>query len=325
MRAIVCEKLGEPSDLVLRDMPEPPDPGAGEIKVALAARGVQFVDVLMIAGKYQTKPDLPFIPGSEAAGEVVAVGDGVTDFSVGDLVMTRHSPGAFAEMATIPAKMALPVPSTMSLVKAAGFRSAYTTAYHALVQRGRQQEGEVLLVHGASGGIGLAAVQVGKVLGATVIATGGSDEKLAVVTENGADHVINISDGFRDRVKELTDGRGADVIYDPIGAEVFDESMRCLNWGARILILGFVGGGPALAKTNHLLIKGASAVGVRVGGFNEFEPDTAAANLRVLVDWAEAGKITPHVSHTFPLDRVEDAMQAIIDRKVVGKCILTNE
>lgn len=324
MRAIVCEMLGEPSDLVLRDMPEPPNPGVGEIKVALAARGVQFVDVLMIAGKYQTKPDLPFIPGSEGAGEVVAVGDGITEFSVGDAVMTRHSPGAFAEMATIPAKMALPVPGTMSLEQAAGFRSAYTTAYHALVQRGRLREGEVLLVHGASGGIGLAAVQVGKVLGATIIATGGDDEKLAVVKENGADHVINIRDGFRDRVKELTDGRGADVIYDPIGAEVFDESMRCLNWGARILILGFVGGKPALAKTNHLLIKGASAVGVRVGGFNEFEPDTAAANLKVLVEWAEAGKITPHVSHTFPLEQYADAMQAIIDRKVVGKCILTN-
>ncbi len=324
MRAVLCEKLGMPSDLLLRDLPEPPAPGPDEIKVALAARGVQFVDVLMIAGKYQTKPDVPFIPGSEAAGEVVAVGDGVTDFSIGDRVMTRHSPGAYAEMATIPANMALPVPQTMSLEQAAGFRSAYTTAYHALVQRGRLQEGEVLVVHGASGGIGLAAVQVGKILGATVIATGGSDEKLAVVKENGADHMINIRDGFRDRVKELTDGRGADVIYDPIGAEVFDESMRCLNWGARILILGFVGGKPALAKTNHLLIKGASAVGVRVGGFNEFEPDTAAANLKVLVEWAEERKITPHVSHTFPLDRFADAMQAIIDRKVVGKCILTN-
>jgi len=324
MRAVVCEKLGTPGDLFLRDLPEPPDPGPGEIKIALAARGVQYVDVLMIAGQYQTKPDLPFIPGSEGAGDVVAVGEGVTAFSVGDRVMTRHSPGAYAEMATIPASMALPVPRTMSLEQAAGFRSAYTTAYHALVQRGRLLEGEVLLVHGASGGIGLAAVQVGKILGATVIATGGSDEKLAVVKQNGADHVINIRDGFRDRVKELTGGRGADVIYDPIGAEVFDESMRCLNWGARILILGFVGGKPALAKTNHLLIKGASAVGVRVGGFNEFEPDTAAANLKVLVEWAEAGKITPHVSHTFPLDRFADAMQAIIDRAVVGKCILTN-
>lgn len=324
MRAVVCEKLGAPGDLLLRDLPEPPDPGPGEIKVALAARGVQYVDVLMIAGKYQTKPDLPFIPGSEGAGEVVAVGEGVTDFLVGDRVMTRHSPGAYAELATIEATMALPVPKTMSLEQAAGFRSAYTTAYHALVQRGRLQKGEVLVVHGASGGIGLAAVQVGKILGATVIATGGSDEKLAVVKENGADHVINIRDGFRDRVKDLTDGRGADVIYDPIGAEVFDESMRCLNWGARILILGFVGGKPALAKTNHLLIKGASAVGVRVGGFNEFEPETAAANLEVLVAWAGEGKITPHVSHTFPLDRFADAMQAIIDRKVVGKCILTN-
>jgi NADPH:quinone reductase len=324
MRAIVCEKLGPPSALVLRDLPEPPAPGPGEIKVALAARGAQFVDVLMAAGEYQTKPPLPFIPGSEAAGEIIEVGADVTSFSVGDKVMTRHSPGAFAEMATISAEAALPVPPGMDLIKAAGFRSAYATSYHALVQRGRLQPGEVLLVHGAAGGIGLAAVQIGQILGATVIATSGSDEKLDVVKANGADHLINYTDGFRDQVKELTNGRGADVIYDPVGAGVFDESMRCLNWGARILILGFVGGGPSLAKTNHLLIKGASAVGVRMGGFNEFEPEQAAANLTVLMDWAAAGKLNPHVSHTFPLERVADALQVIIDRKVIGKCVLTN-
>ena len=324
MRAIVCETLGPPSSLVLRELPDPPDPGPGEIKVAIAARGVQYVDVLMVAGEYQTKPPLPFVPGGEGAGTVVAVGDGVADFRVGDAVMTRHPPGAFAELGTIDASAALPIPEGLSLEQAAGFRSAYTTAYHALVQRGRLQPGEVLLVHGAAGGIGLAAVQVGKVLGATVIATAGSDEKLAVVKENGADHTINYSGGFRDKVKDLTDGRGADVIYDPIGAEVFEESMRCLNWGARILILGFVGGRPALAKTNHLLIKGASAVGVRVGGFNEHEPETAAENLRVLARWAADGKIVPHVSHTFPLERAADALQAILDRKVIGKCVLSN-
>lgn len=324
MRAIVCEKLGPPSSLVLRELPDPPDPGPGEIKVAIAARGVQYVDVLMVAGEYQTKPPLPFIPGGEGAGTVVAVGAGVTDFKPGDAVMTRHPPGAFAELGTISADAALPIPKGLSMEQAAGFRSAYTTAYHALVQRGRLQPGEVLLVHGAAGGIGLAAVQVGKVLGATVIATAGSDEKLAVVRENGADHTINYTNGFRDRVKELTDGRGADVIYDPIGADVFDESMRCLNWGARILILGFVGGRPALAKTNHLLIKGASAVGVRVGGFNEFEPDKAAENLKVLAQWAADGKITPHVSHTFPLERAADALQTIVNRKAIGKCVLVN-
>jgi NADPH:quinone reductase len=324
MRAVVCEKLGTPSDLVVREMPDPPAPGPGEIKVALAARGAQFVDVLMAAGEYQTKPPLPFVPGSEAAGEVIAVGSEVADFAVGDRVMTRHSPGAFAELATISADAALPVPDGMDLIQAAGFRSAYTTAYHALVQRARLQPGEVLLVHGAAGGIGLAAVQVGKILGATVIATAGSDYKLAAVKANGADHVINYTNGFRDQVKELTDGRGADVIYDPVGDAVFDESMRCLNWGARILILGFVGGGPSLAKTNHLLIKGASAVGVRVGGFNEFEPELAAANLQVLMAWATAGKLKPQVSHTFPLNQVAEALQVIIDRKVIGKCILTN-
>ena len=324
MRAIVCEKLGLPSDLVMRELPDSLEPGPGEIKVALSARGAQFIDVLMAAGEYQTKPALPFIPGGEAAGEIVAVGSEVDKFKVGDKVMTRHSTGAFAEQATIPADHALLVPANMELIQAAGFRSAYSTAYHSLVQRGRLQPGETLLVHGAAGGIGLAAVQIGKILGATVIATASSDNKLAVVEANGADHIINYTDGFRDKVKELTDGRGADVIYDPVGAGVFDESMRCLNWGARILILGFVGGGPSLAKTNHLLIKGASAVGVRMGGFNEFEPETAAANLKVLMEWAKAGKLKPHVSHTYPLDQVAKALQVIIDRKVIGKCVLTN-
>ena len=324
MRAMVCETLGPPSSLVLRELPNPPDPGPGEIKVAIAARGVQFVDVLMVAGEYQTKPPLPFIPGGEGAGTVIAVGAGVAAFKEGDAVMTRHPPGAYAEMATIGADTALPVPVGLSLEQAAGFRSAYTIAYHALVQRGCLQPGEVLLVHGAAGGIGLAAVQVGKILGATVIATAGSDEKLEVVAANGADHTINYSNGFRDRVKELTDGRGADVIYDPVGADVFDESMRCLNWGARLLILGFVGGQPALAKTNHLLIKGASAVGVRVGGFNEFEPEKALENLRVLAQWAAEGKVVPHISHNYPLEQAADAMQAIIDRQVIGKCVLTN-
>ena len=324
MRAIVCETLGPPSSLVLRELPEPSDPGQGEIKVAIAARGVQFVDVLMVAGQYQTKPSLPFIPGGEGAGTVSAVGAGSTDFKEGEQVMTRHPPGAYAEMCTIAVNAAIPVPKGLSLEQAAGFRSAYSTAYHALVQRGRLQKDEVLLVHGAAGGIGLAAVQVGQVLGATVIATAGSDEKLKVVASYGADHTINYSNGFRDQVKELTDGRGADVIYDPVGADVFDESMRCLNWGARLLILGFVGGRPALAKSNHLLIKGASAVGVRVGGFYEHEPELAAENLRVLAQWATDGKIVPHVSHTFPLECAAEAMQAIIDRQVIGKCVLTN-
>lgn len=330
MRAVVCETLGTPDTLVVRtDWPEP-EPGPGQVKVRLLARAVQYVDVLMVAGQYQTKPPVPFIPGGEAAGEVVALGEGVTGFSVGDMVMSRHSPsGAFAEFGVSPADQTMLIPQGLGVEAAAGFRSAYSTAYHALVQRGRLQPGETLLVHGAAGGIGLAAVQVGKALGATVIGAASTEEKRALVLENGADYVIGydpVVDGrgsFRDKVKELTGGRGADVVYDPVGDWVFEESMRCLNWGARILILGFLGGGPAMARTNHLLIKGASAVGVRLGGFVEAEPETAAENLRVLCDWASKGRVKPHVSHVLPLEKAAEALQLLVDRKVVGKAVLS--
>ncbi|MFN4088306.1 MAG: zinc-binding dehydrogenase, partial [Alphaproteobacteria bacterium] len=219
MRAVVCEELGPPETLVVRDDWPEPEARPGEVKVQLLARAVQYVDVLMVAGQYQTKPPVPFIPGGEAAGEVVALGDGVSGFAVGDLVMSRHSPcGAFAAFGVSPADQTMKIPHGMSVDAAAGFRSAYSTAYHALVQRGRLQPGESLLVHGAAGGIGLAAVQVGKALGATVIGAASSAEKRTVVLANGADHVIDyepIADGrgsFREKVKELTGGRGADVV-----------------------------------------------------------------------------------------------------------------
>lgn len=328
MRAVVCERLGSPEELVFhQDWPEPA-PGPGEIKVRLLARAVQYVDVLMIAGQYQFKPEPPFIPGGEGAGEIVALGPDVTGFAVGDRVMTRHSPGAFAEYGIAKAHETVHVPAGMSMESAAAFRSAYQTAYHALVQRAALKPGETLLVHGAAGGIGLAAVQVGKVLGATVIGVASTEEKRAAVAANGADHVIDygpMQDGrgaFRDTVKGLTGGRGADVVFDPIGNWVFEESMRCINWGARILILGFLGGAPALARTNHLLIKGASAVGVRLGGLTEFQPEVAVENLRVLLDWADRGLVRPHLSHVLPLERAPEALRLLIDRKVIGKAVL---
>lgn len=322
MRAIVCETLGAPEVLVLRDLPEP-EPGPGEIKVRILARAVQYVDVLMVAGQYQFKPPLPFVPGGEAAGEVVALGEDVSGFEVGDRVMTRHSPGAFAEYGVARAADTVAIPSGMDADAAAGFRSAYMTAYHALVDRGQLRPGETLLVHGAAGGIGLAAIQVGKILGATVIATASTQEKRRAATEEGADHVIDYSSGgFRDAVKELTGGRGADVVYDPVGNWVFDESMRCIAWGGRILILGFLGGEPALAKTNHLLIKGASAVGVRLGGFTEYEPERAATNLRTLLDWAATGKVRPRISARLPLDRAAEALELLKQRKAIGKVLL---
>src|SRR5215471_10265196 len=245
MRAIFCEKLGGPEELVLREVPSPV-PGPGEVKVALRARGVSFVDVLMIAGQYQVKRELPFIPGGEAAGVVAEVGAGVEGVKPGDRVL---APGGFAEETVVAAQRVTPLPDAVSFETAAAFRSSYCTAYYAL-QRGRLRAGETLLVHGAAGGVGLAAVDLGRLLGATVIATASSDEKRAFLKEYGADHVLP-SSGFREAVKELTDGRGADVIYDPVGGDVFDESVRCIAFGGRILIVGFTSGRPSAAKTNH--------------------------------------------------------------------------
>ncbi len=322
MRAVVCEAFGGPEVLAVRDMADPPPPGAGELQVRLLARGVQYVDVLMLAGTYQFRPEPPFIPGGEAAGEVLAVGAGVGGYAVGDRVMTRHSPGSFCTMATVKASVCAPVPAALTLEEASVFRGAYSTAYHALLQKGRMQPGEWVLIHGAAGGIGIAAIQIAKLFGGRVIATASTEEKRAACLAEGADHAIDYRGGFRDQVKALTGGKGADVVYDPIGAAVFDESMRCINWGARLLILGFLGGAPALAKTNHLLIKGAEAVGVRIGGLSEFQPAVAAANMRALMELAADGKFKPRISHRFALENAAAAVQAIIDRKVIGKAVL---
>lgn len=321
MKAIVCTAFGGPEVLAFQEMPDPPPPGMGEVQVKLSARGVQYVDVLMLAGTYQFRPEPPFIPGSEAAGEVVAVGPGVTGFGEGDRVMTRHSPGSFCTLANARAEACDHVPAAMSLEAASVFRGAYHTAYHALLQKGRLVAGEWVLIHGAAGGIGIAAIQIAKLFGARVIATASTDEKRTACIEEGADFAIDYHGGFRDRVKEISGG-GVDIVYDPIGAGVFDESMRCLNWGARLLILGFLGGGPALAKTNHLLIKGAEAIGVRIGGVNEFQPELAAANIKALLQLAADGKLRPRISARFPLEQAAGALQAVIDRKIIGKAVL---
>ncbi|MBV9858944.1 MAG: NADPH:quinone oxidoreductase family protein [Alphaproteobacteria bacterium] len=322
MRAIVCESFGGPEVLALRQMPEPPPPEPGELQVRIAARGVQYVDVLMLAGKYQFRPEPPFIPGGEAAGEVVALGAGVTHFRLGDRVMSRHRLGAFAEIGNAKASECDPVPEGMSLNAAAVFRSAYHTAYHALLQRGRLKSGDWVLIHGAAGGIGLAAIQIAKLFGATVVATASSEEKRAACREEGADHVIDYRGGFRDEVKALTADRGVDIVYDPIGAEVFEESMRCLAWGGRILILGFLGGAPALARTNYLLIKGAEAIGVRLGGVTEHQPEIGVANMKILVELAAQKKLRPRIWRRYRLEDAAAAIQAVIDREVIGKAVL---
>jgi NADPH2:quinone reductase len=233
----------------------------------------------MLAGKYQFRPEPPFIPGGEAAGEVVAVGPDVTAFRPGDRVMSRHTLGAFAELGNAKAVLCDAVPDGMDLESAGVFRAAYTTAYHALLQRGRMKAGEWVLVHGAAGGIGIAAIQVAKLFGARVIATASTDVKRDACLQEGAEHAIDYAGGFVDQVKALTGGRGVDIVYDPIGAQVTEDSLRCLAWGGRLLILGFLGGGPANIRSNYLLIKGIEAVGVRIGGLNEAAPELAIANM----------------------------------------------
>jgi NADPH2:quinone reductase len=313
----MCEAYGEPESLVVRSM-DSPTPAAGEVKIRLHARGVSFTDVLRIAGKYHVKDEPPFIPGGEAAGEIIELGAEVTQFTVGDRVLCS---GGFAEETVQPASSLLKLPDAVEFTAAAAFRSNYMTAYYAL-QRGRLKPGETLLVHGAAGGVGLACVDMGKLLGARVIATARSAERLAVCTQLGADHVIDYSDGFRDEVKALTGGRGADVIFDPVGGDVFDESVRCIAPFGRILIVGFTGGRPGLAKTNHLLVKDAEVIGFTVGALNKLDPQWAQNNLEALLGWLGSKRIHPYHSHALPLAQAADALKLIVERKVVGKVLL---
>ena len=322
MRAVLCEAFGGPEVLALRDLPDPPPPGPGEVQLRLLARGVQYVDVLMLAGKYQFRPEPPFIPGGEAAGEITAVGPDVAGFAPGDRVMVRLRLGAFAEGATVAAASCDPVPAGMSLEAASIFRSAYMTAYHALLQRGRLKAGDRVLIHGASGGIGIPAIQLAKLHGAEVIATASTEQKRAICLEEGADHAIGYAGGFRDRVMELTQGRGVDIIYDPVNGPGFEESLRCLAWCGRILILGFLGGEPARARTNYLLIKGIEAIGVRIGGLLEAAPELAAENMSTLLRLAGEGRLKPRLWQSIPLAEAAAAIQALIERRVIGKAVL---
>ena len=317
MQVVMCEAYGEPDSLVVKSAPSPVA-GPGEVKIRLRARGVSYTDVLRITGKYQVKDTPPFIPGGEAAGEVIALGADVEGLAVGDRVL---SGGGFAEETVQAASSVIKLPATVEFEAAASFRSNYLTAYYGL-QRGRLKPGETLLVHGAAGGVGLATVDMGKLMGARVIATARSAERLEVCKRLGADHVIDYSKGFREEVKALTDGRGADVIFDPVGGDVFDESMRCVAPFGRILIVGFTGGRPGEAKTNHLLVKDAEVIGFTVGGLQRLDPQWSRRNLEALVGWLGSRRIRPYHSHALPLAQAADALKLILDRKVIGKVLL---
>jgi NADPH:quinone reductase len=320
-KAVVCRELGPPERLRLETFASAPL-APGQVRVAIHAAGINFPDILMAAGEYQLKPELPFTPGVEAAGDVTEV-NGATGVAVGDRVIVKMRHGAYTDEAVVTPSQLLPLPSTFDYAEGATFLAAYGTAYHALIDRGELRSGEVLLVHGAGGGVGLAAVEMGKMLGATVIAAASSEEKLAVAQARGADHLVLYGrEPFRDAVKHITDGRGADVVYDPVGGAIFEDSVRCIAWGARILVIGFTGG-IGLARTNLLLIKGASVLGVRAGEAVRRNPALGDVRIKRLTEWAEAGKIRPHISHRLPLERWVEAMQLLIDRKAIGRVALT--
>ncbi len=320
-KLLVCRELGPPERLRLENFASAPL-AEGQVRVAIQAAGINFPDILMVAGEYQLKPPLPFTPGVEAAGDVVEVDGTAKGVAVGDRVIVKMRHGAYADEAVVTPSQLTPLPSMFDYAEGATFLAAHGTAYHALIDRGQVQSGEVLLVHGAGGGVGLAAVEMGKMLGATVIAAASSEEKLAVAQARGADHLVLYGrEPFRDAVKRITDGRGADVVFDPVGGEIFENSMRCLAWGARILVIGFTGG-IGLARTNLLLIKGASVLGVRAGEAVRRNPALGEVRLKALLGWAEAGKIRPNVSHRLPLEDYAQAMQLLIDRKAIGRVAL---
>jgi len=323
VRALVCHTItDEFSGTEIRDLPKP-EPGPGEVRVRVKAASVNFPDLLLTQGKYQLKLEPPFTPGMDFSGVVDALGEGVTGFAIGDAVAGGNRFGAFAEYLTVPVAGLQRKPENMSHAEAASYSAAYLTAYVSLVRRGHLQPGETLLVHGASGGVGLAAVDVGKLLGATVIATGASDDKLDKVMAHGADYAINVGQGFRDKVKTLTKGRGADVIFDPVGGDVFDESVRCIAFDGRLLVIGFTSGRIATVSTNMPLIKGFSVVGVRAGEYGRQFPDKGRENVETIWNWAREGKVHPRVHAEVPLDQAMDAFAMLWDRKVVGKVVIT--
>ena len=329
VKSVLCRQINDDIGTVELAEIDLPSPGPGEICVRLKACAVNFPDLLMIQGKYQFHPPLPFAPGTEAAGEVEAIGAGVSGYAEGDSVIVSMRFGGFSEAIIVSESEVKKMPENMTYAQAASYQTAYLTAYVALFRRGDLQSGESLLVHGATGGVGMAAVDLGQYFGARVIATGGTDKKLEVVKSRGTVETINYTladgslGGFKDKVKSLTQGKGADVIYDPVGGDVFDESMRCINWGGRILTIGFTSGRWPLAPVNLILIKQISVIGVRAGEYGRQDPVRGKENTDEIHRLAEEGLISPHVSHALPLERAIDAMRLLEKREVIGKAVVT--
>ena len=330
VKALVCSQITNDLSGVFLEKVDLPDPENQEILIKVKAASVNFPDLLMTQGKYQHKPTLPFILGMEGSGVVEQVGNRVSRFKVGDEVtFGSWGNGAFAEYVVVSESAAQFKSSSLNFEEAASFQTAYLTAYVSLVRRGELIKGENLLVHGATGGVGMAAVQLGHKMGANVIATGTSEDKLKTTLSWGAScYLITHKEGvvsFRQEVKELTDGKGADVIYDPVGGDVFDESIRCINWGGRILIVGFTSGRIPTAPVNMPLIKGFSIVGVRAGEFGRRDPIKGKENIEAVKKLADEGKLKPHICKIFKLEEAKQAIQFLSERKLVGKVAVVME
>jgi NADPH2:quinone reductase len=323
MRAVVVDRWMQPSELEVREVPTP-RPGAGELVVEVRAAGGNFFDTLIVQGRYQRKPEFPFTPGGEVAGVVAAVGGGGPGFAVGDRVIALTDIGGFAESCVARAEATWPLPDAMSFEVGAALPIVYPTSYAALVYRADLAEGETLLVHAAAGGVGLAAVQIGKALGARVIATAGGPEKCAVAARAGADATIDYrGDDFEPRVQELTGGRGADVIYDSVGGDTTDKSLRCIAWNGRLLIVGFASGTIPEIKANRILLKNIAVTGVHWSAFKEKDPDLIDPTFEALFTLHDEGLIEPLISATWPLERITEALGALGSRKTHGKVIIT--
>jgi NADPH:quinone reductase len=321
MRAMLCRAWGPVENLRLGDAPAP-IPAEGDVVIAVRAAGINYADALMVAGSYQTKPALPFSPGLEASGIVAACGDRVTRFKPGDRVMAILAHGGLAELAVAPEAETFAIPDRMSFDEAGAFPVAYISSHVALRWQARLEPGETLLVLGAAGGVGLTAVEIGKAMGARVIAAASTAEKLAVAGERGADELVNYAtEKLIDRVMALTDGKGADVCFDPVGGELFDAALSSLGWGGRILLIGFVAGVPKI-PANRLLVKHRAALGSSLRYFRWHAPDKLRRSVEELVRWHGEGKLRPLVTHRLPLERSVEAIRLLTERKAHGKVVV---
>ena len=321
MRAVVCRAWGEVDDLRIEEVAAP-NPGPGEVLIAVKATAVNYADALMTAGRYQTRPALPFSPGLETAGVVSACGEGVTRLKPADRVMAILAYGGLAEMAVARESETFPIPAGMSFEEAGAFPVAYISSHVAIRWQGRLEAGETLLVLGAAGGVGLTAVEIGKAMGARVIAAASTPEKLAVARERGADDLVNYAtEKLTERVMALTDGKGADVCFDPVGGDLFDAALSALGWGGRILVVGFVGGIQNI-PANRLLVKNRAALGSSLRYFRWHAPDKLRRSVDELLQWYEAGKLRPCISHRLPLEKSVEAIRLLTERRAYGKVVV---